>query len=434
MIKYGVIGSNLDHSLAPEIHNMFFNIYSLDGAFEKVKVSLEDFNNKDIHDILIGFKGANVSSPYKVRIISTLDSVSDEVRAIGSVNTINNINGKLIGYNTDAEGFKELLSRNGIKPRGKIFVVMGSGGTAKSVCYYLKDKAKDIYVVARKKDKDTIEGAKVIDYDELPFIRGDVLINTTPVGMYPDIDKSIVDKTVIENFEYIIDLVYNPIFTKFLQIGVKCGKKCIPGLYMLVSQGITSQGYWQGIKLDSMIPRLYKEICIVEQNKAHGNVYITGMMGCGKTELGKSLSKATGREFIDLDEYVEKISKKKIQDLLSEGEDVFRHWETKAIQKLAFMKDKIVALGGGAVLNEYNVLTMKLSGMIILRDRSLDRILSTIDLSLHPTIKGKEDLIQMYNERYPIYLRICDWAVPYGELDLDTKKIVEVLNEKDNGH
>ncbi|MCR4875462.1 MAG: hypothetical protein K5923_07015 [Clostridia bacterium] len=427
MIKYGVIGNNLEHSLAPEVHNMFFNIYSLDGDFEKVNVSLNDFNNIDIHDLLIGFKGANVSSPYKVRVISLLDQVSDEVRAIGSVNTINNINGKLIGYNTDAEGFKELLSRNGIKPRNKVFVIMGSGGTARSVVYYLKDKAKDIYVVARNTDKDTIEGAKVIDYDQLPFLRGDVLINTTPVGMYPNVDKCIVDKSIVENYEYIIDLVYNPIFTKLMQIGVKMGKKCIPGLYMLVSQGITSQGYWQGIKMDSMISRVYKEISIIEQKKAHGNVYITGMMGCGKTELGKSLSKALNREFIDLDEYIEKISKKKLSELLADGQEVFREWETKAIQKIAFMKDKIVALGGGAVLNEYNVLTMKLSGILILRDRSLDRILSSIDLDAHPSIKGKEDLIQMYNERYPIYLRICDWAVPYGELDLDTKKIVEVL-------
>ena len=427
MIKYGVIGNNLEHSLAPEVHNMFFNIYSLDGDFEKVNVSLEDFNKTDIHDLLIGFKGANVSSPYKVRVISLLDQVSDEVKAIGSVNTINNINGKLIGYNTDAEGFKELLSRNGIKPRNKVFVILGSGGTARSVVYFLKDKAKEIFVVARNTEKDVIDGAKVIDYDELPFLRGDVLINTTPVGMYPNVDKCIVDKSIVENYEYVIDLVYNPIFTKLMQIGVKMGKKCIPGLYMLVSQGITSQGYWQGIKMDSMISRVYKEITIIEQKKAHGNVYITGMMGCGKTELGKSLSKALNREFIDLDEYIEKLSKKKLSELLAEGQDVFRDWETKAIQKIAFMKDKIVALGGGAVLNEYNVLTMKLSGILILRDRSLDRILSSIDISAHPSIKGKEDLIQMYNERYPIYLRICDWAVPYGELDLDTKKIVEVL-------
>ena len=427
MIKYGVIGNNLDHSLAPEVHNMFFNVYSLDGVFEKVNVSLEDFNNKDIHEILIGFKGANVSSPYKVRIISTLDSVSDEVREIGSVNTINNINGKLIGYNTDAEGFKELLSRNGIKPRGKIFVIMGSGGTARSACYYLKDKAREIYVVARDKDKDVINGAKIISYDELPFIRGDVLINTTPVGMYPNVDECIVDKSIVENYEYIIDLVYNPIFTKLMQIGVKAGKKCIPGIYMLVSQGITSQSYWQGIKMDYMISRIYKEIAILEQKKAQGNVYITGMMGCGKTELGKSLAKALKREFVDLDEYIEKISKKKLQDLLNDGEEVFRKWETKAIQKLAFQKNKIVALGSGAILNEYNVLTMKLSGIIVLRDRSLDRILSTIDLSLHPTISKKEDLIEIYNERYPIYLRICDLSVPYGELDLDTKKLVEVL-------
>ncbi len=427
MIKYGVIGNNLDHSLAPEVHNMFFNIYSLDGVFEKVNVSLEDFNNKDIHEILIGFKGANVSSPYKVRIISTLDSVSDEVREIGSVNTINNINGKLIGYNTDAEGFKELLSRNGIKPRGKIFVIMGSGGTARSACYYLKDKAREIYVVARDKDKDVIDGANVISYDELPFIRGDVLINTTPVGMYPNVDKCIVDKSIIENYEYIIDLVYNPIFTKLMQLGVKAGKKCIPGLYMLVSQGITSQAYWQGIKMDYMISRVYKEITIIEQKKAQGNVYITGMMGCGKTELGKSLAKSLKREFIDLDEYIEKLSKKSLKELLDEGEEVFRKWETKAIQKLAFQKNKIVALGSGAILNEYNVLTMKLSGIIVLRDRSLDRILSTIDTSLNPTINGKEDLIQIYNERYPIYLKICDISVPYGELDLDTKKLVEVL-------
>ena len=426
MIKYGVIGSHLEHSLAPEVHNTFFNIYSLDGDFEKVNISLDEFNHSDIHDILIGFKGANVSYPYKVRVIGLLDSVSDEVRAIGSVNTINNVNGKLIGYNTDAEGFKELLSRNGIKPRGKIFVILGSGGTARSVYYYLKDKAQKIYIVTRHKDE-AIEGVENVDYDELPFLSGDVLVNTTPVGMYPDVEKCIVDKSIVENYEYIIDLVYNPIFTQLMQYGVKSGKKCIPGLYMLVSQAVTSQGYWQGIKMDSMISRVYKDICIIEQKKAKGNIYITGMMGCGKTELGKSLSKATGKEFIDLDKYIEKMAKKKLADIMAEGLDVFRDLETKAIQKLAFKKDKIVALGGGAVLNEYNVLTMKLSGILILRDRSLDRILSTIDIAAHPTINGKEDLIQMYNERYPIYLRICDLALPYGELDLDTKKLVEIL-------
>jgi len=431
VIKYGVIGSNLEHSLAPEVHNMFFNVYSLDGVFEKVQVSLDEFNHTDIHDLLIGFKGANVSSPFKVRIISSLDEVSDEVRAIGSVNTINNINGKLIGYNTDAEGFKELLSKNNLKPRGKVFVVLGAGGTAKSVCYCLKDKAKELYVVTRDDKKDThIDGAKVIDYDELPFIRGDVLINTTPVGMYPDVDKCIVDKSIVENYEHIIDLVYNPIFTKLLQIGVKLGKKCIFGLHMLVSQGITSQAYWQGIKMDYMISRIFKEVRILENKKAHGNIYITGMMGCGKTELGKSLAKAMKKDFIDLDEYIEKLSKKSLKTLIEEGRENFRAWETKAIQKLAFEKDKIVALGPGAVLNEFNVLAMKLSGVIVLRDRSLDRILSTIDVSLHPTIKGKEDLIQMYNERYPIYLKISDCSVPYGELDLDTKKLVEVLSWK----
>ena len=151
------------------------------------------------------------------------------------------------------------------------------------------------------------------------------------------------------------------------------------------------------------------------------------MMGCGKTELGKSLAKALKREFIDLDEYIEKLAKKSMKELLDEGEEVFRKWETKAIQKIAFQKNKIVALGSGAILNEYNVLTMKLSGIIVLRDRSLDRILSTIDISLNPTINAKEDLIQIYNERYPIYLKICDISVPYGELDLDTKKLVEVL-------
>lgn len=426
MIKYGVIGNNLSHSYAPVVHNMFFNLYSIDGNLEKLEIQQDEFDKIDMHEFLRGFKGVNVSAPYKTQIMSHIDEVDDEAREIGSINTINNVNGKLIGYNTDAKGFAELLEITHVKPKGKTFVILSAGGTARSVVHAIKKYAKDIVCVSKDLDV-KIDGARIVSFESLPYLKADILVDATPVGMYPNIDEQVVDDSIVANYETIIDLVYNPVFTKLLQSGLKQGKYVVSGLYMLVSQAVQSQSIWQGVNLQGMIKRIFSEATIHTQMQMNGNIYIIGMLGCGKTELGKALAKEMKKDFIDLDDMIIKMSGKTIKELYDEGEEVFRAWETKALAKVAFEKGKVIALGCGAVLNKINLAAVKASGIVILRDRSMDKILSTFEMGKYPNVNSREDVIRIYNERYPRYVGLADYIVPFGDVDLDVKKIAEVL-------
>jgi shikimate dehydrogenase len=427
LIRYGVIGSNLLHSYAPLAHNAFFDIYSLEGKFDKLELTQEDFDTRDMHEVLRGFKGVMVSAPFKTQMASHIDIVDDEALEIGSINTINNVNGKLIGYNTDARSFRDLLEAVNQLPKGRVVVVLGDGGTAKSVIYALRRVAKEIYFVSKKKDVE-IKCAKRITYTELSKMSGYMLINATPVGMYPSSDDSPVKKSVIEKFDVIVDLVYNPLFTKFLKLGVDCEKIVIPGLYMLISQAILSQSIWQGFNMEPMTKRLQNNVVIQTQKSEHANIYIVGMIGCGKTELGKVIAQESNKEFVDLDVIIEKKAKKTIKQIYEEdGESVFRQLEHEAIKNICKEKNKVVAVGSGAVLDLRDLFALRSSGIIVFRDRSIDRILSTIDLGKYPNINSKEDVIKMYNERYPRYVKLADYIVPFGEIELDKKKLMEIL-------
>lgn len=261
---YGLVGEKLSHSLSPKIHKRVFELLNIEGAYKlfqipKCKISCLGDSLK-----LLDIKGVNVTIPYKKDVMEQLDSISKEAEDIGAVNTILNKDGKLYGYNTDYFGFGKLLDVNGIETKDKIAVVLGNGGAAKAVITYLLDNGvRKLYLVSRNKDKDNKSKEKVslIDYEDLKDIKGDILINTTPIGMYPNISESIVSKDIIDNYEALVDLIYNPRFTEFLKIGNELGKKTCDGLYMLVGQGIKSQEIWQDrvISLD-IINEIYKEL------------------------------------------------------------------------------------------------------------------------------------------------------------------------------
>ena len=425
-IKYGIIGKNLDYSLAPEVHNQFFDAYSIDGTYDIIDIK-ENQSYEDVVSILMQYKGINVSAPYKKPIIKYLDEISENAKNIGYVNTINNVNGKLYGHNTDVEGFKGLLDIHHLNARGKSFVILGSGSIAKSAIFVLKKMTKKITVVSRNVDE-VIDGATIVGYDQLHALQADVLVNATNIGLYPNVSECLLTKQDIEKYEYIIDLVYNPVFTKLLQTGVKCGKKCISGLYMLICQAMRSESFWQGFDMESAVKRVYAQVNAIEKNKGKANIYIVGMMGCGKTELSKKIAKATKRKYIELDDLIKSMSGLSVNQLYEQGgEELFRQWEEKAIIKVAQMKNKVVALGCGTVLKERNVLTLKLSGVVILRDRPINDILKDIDLTDRQGVQSKEDVIRLYNERYPLYVDVADYILPYGDIDKDLEKILELL-------
>lgn len=261
---YGVVGEKLSHSLSPVINNRVFEILNIESAYKLFEIPKEDISKLGEALKLLDIKGVNVTIPYKQEVIKQLDYISPEAEKIGAVNTIKQKDGKLYGYNSDYFGFGSMLEINEINPKNKVAVVLGAGGAAKAVVAYLFDKeVEKIYLVSRDKNKkiDFDERVHRIDYDDLKGISGDILINCTPVGMYPNVGKSPVSEEVVSNFNTLVDIIYNPGITEFLSLGQKLNKKICGGLYMLVGQAVKSEEIWQEREISKeVITTIYDEL------------------------------------------------------------------------------------------------------------------------------------------------------------------------------
>ena len=426
-MKYCVIGEKLTHSMSPQIHKRYFDYYKQDSTYVITQIPMEDMLG-DCSGLLKEYDGFNVTVPYKEKVLKYLNGTSDEAKEIGAVNTVVNQGGDMYGFNTDPFGFESLLIHNDVAIKDKVFVVLGSGGASKSVCYILKKRgAKKVIVVTRK---DTSEEG-YMTYSALESFRGDVLVNTTPVGMYPNVDNCPVSENVIANFDTVVDIVYNPVYTELLKAAVRLGKKAVGGLYMLVAQAMKSQEIWQKKITDKeLYVDIYNALMKEYFQKNGGNIYLTGIMSCGKTVKGKRVARTLGWEFIDADEYIEKISGRTVKQLFAEGEHVFRKWESKAMYELSLRKNIVVATGGGAILKDENVSAMKLSGIIVLIERNIEDILNGINTDTRPLLKdGKDKLVSIYEARKDRYYATCDVAVKSYEYDIykTVKDIVNVI-------
>lgn len=426
-MKYCVIGEKLTHSMSPQIHKRYFDYYKQDSTYVITQIPMEDMLG-DCSGLFKEYDGFNVTVPYKEKVLKYLQGTSDEAKEIGAVNTVVNQGGDMYGFNTDPFGFESLLIHNDVAIKDKVFVVLGSGGASKSVCYILKKRgAKKVIVVTRK---DTSEEG-YMTYSALESFKGDVLVNTTPVGMYPNVDNCPVSENAIANFDTVVDIVYNPVYTELLKAAVRLGKKAVGGLYMLVAQAMKSQEIWQKKITDKeLYVDIYNALMKEYFQKNGGNIYLTGIMSCGKTVKGKRVARTLGWEFIDADEYIEKISGRTVKQLFAEGERVFRKWESKAMYELSLRKNIVVATGGGAILKDENVSAMKLSGIIVLIERNIEDILNGINTDTRPLLKdGKEKLVSIYEARKDRYYATCDVAVKSYEYDIykTVKDIVNVI-------
>ena len=273
MKSFGLFGEKLSHSLSPEIHRIIFEKLNIKGTYNLFEIKKENFYKALDSVKTLNIKGVNVTIPYKEDIIKQLDFVSSEAKRIGAINTVKIVDDKAFGYNTDYYGFGYMISKGNIIIKNNDFYVLGAGGAAKAVISYLEDNnAKSINLVSRNK-KDAKESFKnfninVIDYKKLESKQGYCIINTTPVGMYPKIDFSPVDKKIIGNFSFAMDIVYNPLETKFLKIAKELGLKCVDGLYMLVGQGVKAEEIWNNIKInDEILDAIYVVLKDILVNK-----------------------------------------------------------------------------------------------------------------------------------------------------------------------
>ena len=410
-MKYGLIGKPLGHSFSREIHALIADYdYRL---FEIDEDELPRFfQERD-------FSGINVTIPYKQAVIPFLDEISDEAKKIGAVNTIVKKEGKLFGFNTDFFGMRALIKSAGLDLENKTVLILGTGGTSKTAVEVSKSLgATEIVKVSRKKSSDTVT------YDEVyeKFSGADVIINTTPVGMFPNADKTPVDVKKFKNLQGVIDAVYNPLRTNFVLDAESIGAKGRGGLYMLVAQAVYASALFLDKTADeSVIDKTYARIL-----KEKRNIVLCGMPSSGKTTVGKEIAKVFGKKFIDTDDVVVEKRKESISDIFEKyGEGEFRKEERLAIEELSKENGLVIATGGGAVLDENNVRALRRNGVILFLDRSLENLVATAD---RPLSSDTEKLKNLFEKRYDVYKSCADAAIPAdGKIADVVEKIKGVL-------
>ena len=393
-MECGLIGERLSHSFSPEIH-----AHIGDYTYELCTLTPEEvapfLQKRD-------FRAINVTIPYKQTVMPYLDEISEEALRIGAVNTIVNRGGKLYGYNTDFGGMSAMLAQGGIDVADKKVLILGSGGTAHTARAVCEARgARQVLTVSRRPQ------AGQISYDEAlaKHLDAQVLINTTPCGMYPHLDGMAVDPLLFPQLEGVADAVYNPLRTQFAQRAAQKGIPVRTGLFMLAQQAIlAAELFW-----DKPISAVRaKEIC-ADVWRGKENIVLIGMPASGKTTVGKRLAELLGRPFVDLDEEIVKEAGCAITDIFrNEGEAAFRDRESDAVRQAAMRTGCVIATGGGAILREENVRYLRQNGRLYFLDRPLEMLRPTDD---RPTASDLAALQKRYEERYGIYCQCCDVRV-----------------------
>lgn len=401
-MEYGLIGCKLKHSFSKDIHHLIDN-YSYD---------LVELNEDELDQFLKAkdFKGINVTIPYKEKVIPYLSHVDESALKIGAINTIVNHDGHLYGYNTDYYGMLSLFEKAKINPKDKKVLILGSGGTSKTAKAVLSTLlAKEIITVSRNKDDEHIT------YEEmyLNHLDASIIVNTTPVGMYPNNDDAVIDLTKFNELEGVIDVIYNPLKTKLIIEAERLNIPCSGGLYMLVKQAIVASEYFFDKKIDqSKCDEIYKQVLSKKQN-----IVLTGMPGCGKSTIARLLSERLNYEYVDLDEYLVNKYQKDIPSIFKEeGEKSFRDKEREVIKEVSKRNGLIISTGGGAILRKENIDALKQNGKIYFIDRPLELLIPTDD---RPLSKNKDDIKKRYEERYQIYLDTMDYHI-INDKDIDS--------------
>lgn len=410
-MRYGLLGERLGHSFSRDIHNSLGN-YSYD-LIEVAREELERFI-KDRN-----FGGVNVTIPYKETVIPYLDKIDDKAKAIGAVNTIVNRGGELIGYNTDFFGMVKLIDHAKIDLKDKVVAILGTGGTSRTAFAVAEHLGgRKIFKVTRSAK----EGA--ISYDELYQMADevDVIINTTPSGMFPNTNASAVDISKFSGLSGVIDAVYNPLRTKLVIEAEKRGIKAEGGLYMLVAQAVRASELFMDTKYDEKtVDKIYRRILRDKEN-----IVLVGMPASGKSTIGRILEKKLSRRVLDSDKIIERNEKRSISDIFRvDGEAIFRDMEAEVIARLSLETGVIISTGGGSILRGESVDNLKMNGRLYFIDRPLSQLIPT---SSRPLASTAEDIEKRFNERYGIYSAVADVRIDAnGSAPMAADKIIKDL-------
>lgn len=436
--KYAVIGQNISHTLSPELHGIFAK-YTSGYQYEKLDIDADELP-RVLQDTR--YSGFNVTMPHKREVIQYLDEISDEAQELNAVNTIRRMpDGRLVGYNTDVYGFEMLAGRKRIQ--GRKVLVFGTGGASSAIVRALRNMGvKEIVLVSRSPREE--EG--YCTYEELQnHLDAQVLVNATPVGMYPHAGKSPLDGYGISpadfpNLESAFDAIYRPYRTKFIMDAEEAGAYARSGLAMLVYQGLQSAQIWGEVPKNGMgrkvIPcrsksrngnhrggarnsrakrqNKYRTIRIHLGKEAHKyllrrqlNITVIGMPGCGKSSISRQMALRMKRPFLDIDRKItEKYGISPGEMIETQGEEAFRQCETQVLGEICSENGQVVATGGGVVTRPENFPIMRSNSVVIYLKRPT-RLLARRGRPITASV-GVEEL---YRRRAPLYEAAADVCI-----------------------
>ena len=399
---FGLIGETLKHSWSVPIHH---ELGCVDYRLYELKTEeLEPFlkNNE------IG--GLNVTIPYKKAVIPCCASIDPYAAAIGSVNTlVPDEDGRLHGFNTDALGLSYIARRSGISFSGAKAVILGSGGTSLTAQAVARQEgAREVIVVSRSGENNYTNITRHSD--------ADILINTTPVGMYPHNGECPVSLGIFPSLSGVLDVIYNPQRTALLMQAEERGIPHSGGLPMLVAQAVRAEEKFFGKAIpDSEIERI---TALLRRNMT--NIVLIGMPGSGKTTIGTLLAEISGRETIDIDEEIVRIAGCSIPELFQTiGEEGFRKMETEAVRDAGKQSGKIIMTGGGVVTRQENYAPLHQNGRIY----QLERDLSRLPVDGRP-ISQKTPLEELARKRTPLYQAFRDVLVSNNAVPSDAAEMI----------
>lgn len=400
-LKCGLLGEHLGHSFSPQIHALLAD-YSY-GLFEVEHDGVENFVK------CCGLDAYNVTIPYKKAVMPFLDVISPEALSIGSVNTVVRGNdGRLYGYNTDYFGFDYMLTSSKIDPKGKKTLVFGAGGASVTVCSVLRDRGvRELRVIGRNENTPEY----LANHTD-----AQIIVNTTPVGMYPKNILSPVDLSIFPDCVGVLDVIYNPARTALLIDAEKRGIVCSGGLSMLVAQAVKAFELFTGERAEDRITdKIIQEVASTTQN-----IILIGMPGCGKSTVGKILADKLKRPFYDADDAFLAIHGKTPADVIrDEGEPEFRLMENLVLRELGKQSGAVIACGGGAVTRSSNYAPLHQNGVMVFIERDLKKLATN-----GRPLSQKHTVEELYNARIDAYHSFADIEIKSTEIPEKTAELI----------